>query len=87
MHSIRSGSEADCRVDDIRPRLILFTGPQTVTINEEFRDALWLRLGLPSPIGHNNCDPSPRLDPLGTSRLGFRNDAGARIRRHDNIAA
>ena len=62
-------------------------GPQTTINNVEFRDALWLRFGLPAPVGHSNCDPSPLADPLGLHRVGCRNAAGARTRRHNDMVA
>jgi hypothetical protein len=52
----------------------------------EFRDALWLRLGLPAPPGHADCTPKPPEDWLGLHRLGCRAAADWRLRRHDAIA-
>ena len=53
--------------------------------NTEFRDALWIRLGLSGPVGHSECSPSPTADPIGVHRLGCRNAAGLWTRRHDEI--
>ena len=60
-------------------------GPQTTMSNEEFRDALWFRFGLPPPTGHQDCSPDPRHDPLGLHRLGCRNAAPSRTQRHDEM--
>ena len=43
------------------------------------------RLGLPAPTGHEGCLPNPQTDPLGYHRMGCRNAAGARTRRHDEM--
>ena len=53
--------------------------------NTEFRDALWIRLDLSGPVGHSECSSSPTADPIGVHRLGCRNAAGLRTRRHDKI--
>lgn len=57
--------------------------PQITMSNSEFRDALWIRLGLPAPPGH--CVPAPANDRMGFHRLGCRNSAGYRIRRDDDL--
>lgn len=62
-------------------------GPSTAMKDAEFRDAVWLRLGLAAPIGHSSCTPNPRDDPLGVHRLGCRNSAGLRTQRHDEIVS
>ena len=60
-------------------------GPGTMLTDVEFRDALWLRLGLPSGLGHEGCAPSRKDDYLGLHRLGCRNAAGAQTNRHDEL--
>ena len=55
--------------------------------NVEFRDALWLCFGLPAPLGHSNCNPSPLANPLGLHLFGCRNAAGARTRRYNDMVA
>ena len=60
-------------------------GVHTTLSNEEFRDALWVRFGMPPPAGHQECTPDPSQDPLGLHRFGCRNAAPARIYRHDEM--
>jgi hypothetical protein len=60
-------------------------GPGTTLEDAEFRDALWLRLGLPAAFGHVDCDPPARDDYRGLHRLGCKMAADARLRRHDAL--
>ena len=60
-------------------------GPGTTLTDNEYRDALWMRLGLAASTGHDDCIPNPQNDPLGLHRLGCRASAGARTNRHDEI--
>ena len=60
-------------------------GPGTTLSDNEYRDALWMRLGLSAAEGHDECLPNPQLDPLGTHRLGCPATAGARTKRHDDL--
>ena len=62
-------------------------GPQTTLSNEEFRDAIWFRFGLPSPSGHHECTPDPAHNPLGLHLLGCRKAASARTHRHYNMVS
>ena len=62
-------------------------GPGFTLTNEECRDAIWMRLGLCAPLGHDKCEINPALDPLGLHRLGCRNAAPARTRRHDEMVS
>ena len=39
--------------------------PQTTISNGTFRDALWLRIGLSAPVGHEECAVASRDDLLG----------------------
>ena len=48
---------------------------------------MWLRLGIAAPCGHSNCFPAHVHDHLGVHRLGCRNAAGKRTRRHDDVVA
>ena len=67
--------------------LLARPGPATTMNDDEFRDAVWLRLGLSAPSGHSACSPSPQLDWRGVHRLGCRNSAGLRTCRHDDITS
>lgn len=67
--------------------LLAIPGPGTTMKDAEFRDALWLRLGLTAAVGHCSCTAGPQADPLGVHRSGCRNSAGLRTRRHDDIVA
>ena len=66
---------------------IAVLGPGTTLSNMEFRDAVWMRMGLSAGHGHENCTPSREVDHLGLHRLGCRNAAGARTNRHDELVA
>ena len=46
-----------------------------------------MRLGLPAALGHTDCDPPAHADPTGTHRLGCKQAADARLRRHDALAS
>ena len=48
---------------------------------------LGLRLGMAAPCGHSDCLPASAQDHLGVHRLGCRNAAGERTRRHNDVAA
>jgi hypothetical protein len=61
--------------------------PDTILDDAEFRDAVWMRLGLPAAVGHTECDPSSHEDPTGTHRLGCKQAAAARLRRHDALVS
>jgi hypothetical protein len=61
-------------------------GPGTTLEDAEFRDAVWLRLGLPAAFGHVDCDPPASDDFRGLHRLGCKAAADARLRRHDALA-
>jgi hypothetical protein len=65
--------------------LLAAPGPGTTLEDAEFRDALWLRLGLPAALGHVDCDPPARDDFHGLHRLGCKMAANARLRRHDAL--
>ena len=67
--------------------LTALPGPYTTLPNSEFRDALLMRLGLSAPPGHSECSPSPAADHIGVHRLGCRNAAGLRTRRHDEVVS
>jgi hypothetical protein len=67
--------------------LLATPGPDTTLADAEFRDALWMRLGLPGALGHSDCDPPASKDPTGVHRLGCKSAADARLRRHDALAA
>ena len=67
--------------------LLALPGPDTTLSDSEFRDALWLRFGLPCAEGHSECKPEAHQDPLGLHRLGCVRAAGARIRRHDEMVS
>ena len=63
------------------------SGPYTTLSDNEFRDALWHRLGLAAAVGHATCEPSPNDDPKGFHRLGCKSAALARLRRHNSLAS
>jgi hypothetical protein len=67
--------------------LLAYPGPDTTLSDAEFRDALWMRLGLPAAHGHSECSPSAFQDIQGLHRLGCKSAAEARLRRHDALAA
>ena len=62
-------------------------GPHTTLSDNEFRDAIWHRLGLSAPVGRTDCALSPADDPLGYHRLGCKSSAAARLRRHNALAS
>jgi hypothetical protein len=66
--------------------LLATPGPDTTLDDAEFRDALWMRLGLPVAVGHTDCTPSACIDFRGEHRLGCKSAADARLRRHDALA-
>jgi hypothetical protein len=66
--------------------LLATPGPDTTLDDAEFRDALWMRLGLPAAVGHTDCNPPARIDFSGEHRLGCKAAADARLRRHDALA-
>lgn len=37
--------------------LLAASCPQTRMLDEEFHDAIWVRLGLTAPRGHDQCEP------------------------------
>ena len=46
---------------------------------------LWLRFGLSAPVGHENCTPNRAANLNVLHRLGCRNVAWERTRRHDDL--
>ena len=43
--------------------LLTSPNPDTTIDDAEFRDAVWMRLGLPAALGHTQCDPPWHEDP------------------------
>jgi hypothetical protein len=79
--------EASARAPFASAFLHAAPGPGTTLSDAEFRDALWMRLGLPAADGHSACDPPARVDFRGEHRLGCKAAADARLRRHDAMAS
>jgi hypothetical protein len=67
--------------------LLAGPGPDTTMSDDEYHDALWIRMGLPAAVGHTECAISPIQDPLGHHRLGCKMAANSTLRRHNGLVA